>query len=132
MRGRWIVTGVASGHTFRHPTPDTRPLPPEKKRKPKPIGELLAGVLQQAGIAERVEQASVVPEWTSLVGAQIAAVTEPVSITADGTLFVSVRTNAWATELSLMEPELLRALNVKKERPPVRKIRYQLKREPAP
>jgi predicted nucleic acid-binding Zn ribbon protein len=107
-------------------------VPPEKKRKPQAISELLAGVLQQAGIAERVEQASVVPEWESLVGAQIAAVTEPLMITADGTLFVAVRTNSWATELSLMEPELLRALNVKKERPPVRKIRYQLKRDPAP
>lgn len=106
-------------------------MPPEKKRKPESIGDLLAGVLQQAGIAERVEQASVVPEWTTLVGAQIAAVTEPLAITADGTLFVAVRTNAWATELSLMEPELLRALNVKPDRPPVRKIRYQLKRESA-
>ena len=107
-------------------------MPPEKKRKPEALRDLLAGVLQQAGIAERVEQASVVPEWETLVGAQIAAVTEPLAITADGTLFVAVRTNAWATELSLMEPELLRALNVKPERPPVRKIRYQLKRDPRP
>ena len=107
-------------------------MPPEKKRKPQAISELLAGVLQQAGIAERVEQASLVPEWELLVEAQIAAVTEPLMITADGTLFVAVRTNSWATELSLMEPELLRALNVKKERPPVRKIRYQLKRDPSP
>ncbi|HET7450509.1 MAG TPA: DUF721 domain-containing protein, partial [Gaiellaceae bacterium] len=113
------------------PRPTPRLLPPEKKRKPQAIGDLLAGVLQQAGIADRVEQAGVVPEWESLVGAQIAAVTEPLTITADGTLFVAVRTNAWATELSLMVPELLRSLNVKPDRPPVRKIRYQLKRDPA-
>ena len=103
------------------------PSDPSKKKKPEPIGALLAGVLEQAGIAARVEQASVVPEWAALVGAQIAAVTEPLMITADGTLFVAVRTNSWMTELSLMEPELLRALNVKEGRSPVQKIRYQIR-----
>jgi predicted nucleic acid-binding Zn ribbon protein len=98
-----------------------------RKKRPQPISDLLGSVLRQAGIAERVEQASVVPEWGSLVGEQIAAVTEPLMITADGTLFVAVRTNSWMTELSLMEPELLRALNVKEGRPPVQKIRYQIK-----
>ena len=117
------------------PTPDSHTRSPSPlvvssngpKKKPEPIGTLLNGVLEQAGIADRVEQASVIPEWASLVGAQIAAVTEPLVITADGTLFVAVRTNAWMTELSLMEPELLRALNVKPGRAPVQKIRYQIK-----
>jgi predicted nucleic acid-binding Zn ribbon protein len=49
-------------------------------------------------------------------------------ITADGTLFVAVRTNSWMTELSLMEPELLRALNAKEDRLPIRRIRWVLKR----
>jgi predicted nucleic acid-binding Zn ribbon protein len=89
---------------------------------------VLARVLADAGIAERVEQAAVVPEWPSLVGVAVAAVTEPLLITADGTLFVAVTTNAWMTELSLMEPELLRAINGKPGRPAVRKIRWQLKR----
>jgi predicted nucleic acid-binding Zn ribbon protein len=102
------------------------------KKKPSSIADVLAGVLQDTGIAARVEQAGIIPEWSALVGSQIASVTEPMSITADGTLFVNVTTNAWMNELSLMEPELLRALNVKPERPPVRKIRYQLKREAAP
>jgi predicted nucleic acid-binding Zn ribbon protein len=124
------VRRESSHSTIAHPTPYTPRL--SSKKKPQLLADLLAGVLQQAGIAERVEQAAVVPEWSALVGAQIASVTEPLTITADGTLFVAVRTNAWANELSLMEPELLRALNVKPGRLPVRKIRYQLKREPAP
>ena len=92
------------------------------------MSALLANVLKEAGIAERVEQAAVVPEWPGLVGAQIAAVTTPLLVTPDGTLFVAVSTHAWMTELSLMEPELLRALNAVPERPPVRKIRWQLRR----
>jgi len=67
-----------------------------------------------------------VPEWPTLVGAQIAAVTSPQSITANGTLFVQVTTNAWMNELSLLEPELLRSLNVKAGRIPVRRIRWLL------
>lgn len=98
------------------------------KKRPSSLGDVLAGVLKNSGIAARVEQAAVVPEWAGLVGAQIAAVTEPMSVAADGTLFVAVTTNAWMTELSLMEPELLRALNGKDGRPAIRRIRWVLKR----
>jgi predicted nucleic acid-binding Zn ribbon protein len=55
-------------------------------------------------------------------------VTKPISVTPDGTLFVAVTTNAWMNELSLMEPQLLRALNAKASRARVKKIRLQLMR----
>ena len=97
-------------------------------KKPAAFGDVLAGVLQQAGIADRVEQAGIIPEWSSLVGPQIAKVTEPQSIAADGTLFVHVTTNAWMMELSMMEPELLRALNAKPDRMAVKKIRWLIRR----
>jgi predicted nucleic acid-binding Zn ribbon protein len=100
---------------------------PEKKR-PSSIGDVLADVLKDTGLAARVEQAGLLPEWSGLVGPQIARVTEPMSITADGTLFVNVTTNAWMNELSLLEPELLRALNVKAGRTAVKRIRWLLKR----
>ena len=99
-----------------------------KKRRPEQVGGIIASVLKQAGLAERVEQAGIIPEWPALVGPQIAAVSEPRMITGDGTLFVAVTTNAWMTELSLMEPELLRSINRVPGRTPVRKIRLQLKR----
>ena len=99
------------------------------RKKPSPLGDVLAGVLRDSGIAERVEQARLIPEWPALVGAQIAAVTEPTSIAADGTMFVRVTTNAWMNELSLMEPELLRALNATVGRAPVKRIRWLLKRD---
>ncbi|MEP6732374.1 MAG: DUF721 domain-containing protein [bacterium] len=101
---------------------------PPKKKKPEMFGDVLANVLESAGIAGRVEQAGIIPEWSALVGAQIANVTEPQSIAADGTLFVYVATNAWMMELSLMEPELLRALNAKPDRIAVKKIRWLLRR----
>ncbi len=92
------------------------------------MDEALSSFLERSGLAARVDQASVVPEWRSFVGEQIAAVTIPHAIAQDGTLFVAVTTNAWMTELSLMEPQLLRVLNAKDGRVPILRIRWQLMR----
>ena len=100
-----------------------------RKRKPQKLGDVVSGVLTQAGLSDRVAQAAVIPEWPALVGPQIARVTEPLSVTRQGTLFVAVTTNGWMTELSLMEPELLRRLNQHTGRLQIRKIRWQIKRD---
>lgn len=99
-----------------------------KKKKPEPISNVVASWLGTSGLAGRVDQAGIIPEWPTLVGPQIAAVTAPKSITAGGTLFVQVTTNAWMNELSLLEPELLRSLNAKGVRVPIRRIRWLLAR----
>ncbi len=100
----------------------------EKKRKPVSLAEALGGFLARSGLSRRVMQASAVEQWPEVVGAQIAGVTKALSITPDGTLFVAVSTHGWMTELSLMEPQLLRALNSVEGRSPIRKIRFQLRR----
>lgn len=100
----------------------------DRKKRPEAIGKIVADWLGQRGLADRVDQAGVIPEWPMLVGPQIAAVTSPQSITANGTLFVHVTTNAWMNELSMLEPELLRSLNAKPDRTPVRRIRWLLAR----
>jgi predicted nucleic acid-binding Zn ribbon protein len=98
-----------------------------KKTKPEPVANVVANFLAQRGLSDRVDQAAVIPEWPQLVGAQIAAVTDPRSISANGTLFVAVTTNAWMNELSLLEPELLRSLNTRSGRVPIRRIRWLLR-----
>ena len=100
----------------------------DRKKRPEAIGKIVADFLGDRGLAERVDQAAVIPEWPALVGPQIASVTSPQSITANGTLFVHVTTNAWMNELSLLEPELLRSLNADPKRTPVRRIRWLLAR----
>lgn len=101
-----------------------------RRGKPEKIGDALTSFLAQSGLAERVEQAAIIPEWEQLVGPQIAAVTTPLMITRDGTLFVAVATNAWMNELSLMEPQLLAALNARTGRAKVVKIHWRLHRPP--
>jgi predicted nucleic acid-binding Zn ribbon protein len=99
-----------------------------KRRDPEKIADALSAYLKEAGLDARMVQSAVVPEWAELVGRDIAAVTEPLFVTPDGSLFIAVRTNAWMTELQLMEPQLVQALNTDSERPRVRKLRFQLAR----
>ena len=99
-----------------------------KKKRPEKLGDVVGKLLSTKGISERVAQASVIPDWRSLVGPQIAKVTEPLSVTRQGTLFVAVTTNAWMTELSLMEPELLRRLNERTGSLSIKRIRWQIQR----
>lgn len=99
-----------------------------RKHAPERLSDALSAFLKDAGLDARVVQAAVVPEWAALVGREIAEVTEPLFVTADGTLFVGVKTNPWMTELQLMEPQILVALNANSARPRARRLRFQLLR----
>lgn len=99
-----------------------------KKSRPSPIGDALKSYLKSSGLEPRVEQAAIIPKWNTLVGSQIAAVTEPLHVDADGTLLVAVKTSAWMSELSLMEPQLLQALNKNRTAGRIKKIRFRLSR----
>ena len=81
-----------------------------RKSAGTPLGEALEKYFERQGIKGRIRQASVVPEWTELVGPQIAEVTTPHEVLRDGTLVVSVKSAAWMQELQMMSPEILRQL----------------------
>lgn len=104
-----------------------RPEGLQKLPRPESLKKVLAEYLDAKGLAKRVHQANAIDDWAEVVGPQIAKVTEALSVTPDGTLFVAVTTNGWMTELSLMEPELVRALNAHGGAWRVRKIRFRLK-----
>src|SRR5437773_2249094 len=82
-----------------------------KQRQPMAVGDALRNYLARSGLARRLAQAQVIPDWPRLVGPQIAAVTHPESVTPDGTLFVQVATSAWMNELQLMAPQIMAAVN---------------------
>jgi predicted nucleic acid-binding Zn ribbon protein len=92
---------------------------------PSQVREALAKYLEKSGIAEHIEAASVVPEWASLVGPGIAAVTTPLRVSA-GTLIVGVRSSAWMSELKLMEKEIIRQVNAGRTKGRIEKIRFQM------
>lgn len=100
----------------------------DDRGKPTPIVDVLRGFLRARGLESRVERAQVLVEWASFVGPQIASVTVPRQVTEDGTLFVGVKTNAWMSELTMMERTLLSRINAREGREPIRRIRWELLR----
>jgi predicted nucleic acid-binding Zn ribbon protein len=95
----------------------------KKKEGPKQVREALQKYLDKAGIAEKIEAASVVPEWPRLVGEGIAAVTTPLRV-SNGVLVVGVRSSAWLAELKLMEREILKKLNAERRKGRITAIRF--------
>jgi predicted nucleic acid-binding Zn ribbon protein len=89
--------------------------------KPQLVGDLLSRVLNRKGLGAKLEAASVITEWASLVGPQIAAVTRPQRV-SEGVLFVGVANSPWMMELNLMKAELMRRLNAGKREGRIRQI----------
>ena len=92
-----------------------------RSSKPEPVSGLVGGLLARLGIADKVERASAIADWESLVGPHIARVSRPVRI-RDTTLFVEVESAAWRNELSLLRPRLMRKLNAGKRAGRIEKI----------
>jgi predicted nucleic acid-binding Zn ribbon protein len=95
-------------------------------KRPEPIGDALRRYLDQKGLAKRVGQATALEAWPGVVGPAVAAAARPLSVIADGTLIVAVRSSAWMNELSLMERDLLDALNRVNPKAPLLRIRWQI------
>jgi predicted nucleic acid-binding Zn ribbon protein len=98
----------------------------ERGKRPTAVGEALRSYLARSGLATRLAQAQVIPDWPRLVGPQIAHVTAPESVTPDGTLFVRVATSAWMTELQLMGPQIMAAINAGRGAGRIKTIRWLL------
>ena len=99
-----------------------------KRAGPIAVSEALNGYLTRTGLAKRVAQAQVIPDWPGLVGPQIAAVATPESVTPDGVLFVRVTTSAWMNELQLMTPDIMARLNAGRGSGRITTIRWLLTR----
>lgn len=84
----------------------------DRKSRPEKLGAALSAFLARRGLDVKLEPMRILEEWPRAVGPRIAAVTRAVTIDKDGTLVVEVRTHAWMQELSLLEPELLKAVRV--------------------
>ncbi len=98
------------------------------EHRPRPIGDALADLLKATGLDADVARAGVLSAWAAAVGTQIAGVTEPRLMTADGTLVVRVKTHGWMTELSMMERQLIAQLAAAGSQTPVKRIRWELLR----
>jgi predicted nucleic acid-binding Zn ribbon protein len=75
-------------------------------RDPALIGSILGNSMAALGWVAPLAQARLMGQWGSVVGSEIAARCQPVSL-VDGELKVSAESTAWATQLRLMAPQIL-------------------------
>lgn len=79
-------------------------------RRADKIQDILDRTLQRLGHAERMKGADVVRRFSEIVGGNIAARAEAVSI-RDGKLVVKVASPVWRQELNYSKQEIIDALN---------------------
>jgi predicted nucleic acid-binding Zn ribbon protein len=75
-------------------------------RDPQPLGALAARLVTERGWAARVAAGVVFGRWAQLVGEDLAQHAQPVAL-RDGELTVQASSTAWATQLRLLQRQLL-------------------------
>jgi len=76
-------------------------------RDPRGLGDVLGALVRSRGWSDPVAVGSVLARWGEIVGREIAAHTHPDSF-ENGTVVVRCESTAWATQLRLMQHELLK------------------------
>ena len=79
-------------------------------RDPQELAGEVGRLIADRGWALDLRVRGVFARWAEIVGAEIGAHSTPESLT-DGTLVVRTDSNAWATQLKLLAPAVLKRLN---------------------
>ncbi|WP_257901865.1 DUF721 domain-containing protein [Saccharothrix obliqua] len=78
-------------------------------RDPQPLGRLASRIAAERGWTERLAGGQVFARWGKLVGEDVAEHARPVAF-EDGELTVQADSTAWATQLRLLQRELLKRI----------------------
>ncbi|MEO9222212.1 MAG: DciA family protein [Mycobacteriaceae bacterium] len=98
-RGQLPRTGSARRRRWSGPGADA-------SRDPQPLGRLTAGLVRSQGWSAEISAGAVLGRWAALVGPDIASHTRPIAL-RDGELTVQAESTAWATQLRMMQRQLL-------------------------
>ena len=99
-----------------------------RRDDPQPLVSAIGGLLDTRGWQQRAAIGSVFGRWADIVGQDLAAHTRPDAF-ADGELAVTADSTAWATQVRLLAPVLVRRLNAELGDGSVRRVKV---RGPAP
>ena len=84
--------------------------PGPDRRDPQVFGTLIGGVAKARGWDRKVSEGTVLGCWDTVVGADVAAHARP-SALREQVLYVAAESTAWATQLRLMQRQLLAKIN---------------------
>jgi predicted nucleic acid-binding Zn ribbon protein len=102
-RGRRVplrrhVPGGAGRRSWSGPGPD--------RRDPQPLGAVSQDLARTRGWSPRVAEGAIFGRWRSVVGADIADHATPTGL-REGVLSVSAESTAWATQLRMVQEQLI-------------------------
>lgn len=75
-------------------------------RDPQPLGSLARDLAKKRGWSAQVAEGTVLGNWATVVGHQIADHATPTALN-DGVLSVAAESTAWATQLRMIQSQLL-------------------------
>ncbi|BBZ46618.1 UPF0232 protein [Mycobacterium parmense] len=75
-------------------------------RDPQPLGRLARDMAKKRGWSAQVAEGTVLGDWPSVVGHQIADHATPTALN-EGVLSVTAESTAWATQLRMIQAQLL-------------------------
>ena len=92
------VAGSGSRRRWSGPGPDAR--------DPQPLGGATRDLAKKQGWSPRVAEGAVFGQWPTVVGSEIADHATPTAL-RDGVLSVTAESTAWATQLRLIQSQVL-------------------------
>jgi hypothetical protein len=95
-----------------------------RREDPQPLVSAIGGLLDTRGWQQRAAMGSVFGRWAEIVGHDLAGHTRPDSF-ADGELVVTADSTAWATQVRLLAPMLVRRLNAELGDGSVRRVKVR-------
>ena len=95
-----------------------------RKKGPLPVGEAMQDLVGDLGMTATLRQYSVITSWHTLVGEQVAKVSEATRI-ENGILYVRVATAPWRAELTMRRMEIRDRINVTLGEAIVKDIRFR-------
>jgi predicted nucleic acid-binding Zn ribbon protein len=82
----------------------------EKNTDPQSLETVLSEVIANRNWSKGVAEGSLFSDWVQIVGQEIATHTTPISL-VDGKLTIQCSSSAWATQMRLMQSDLLKTIS---------------------
>jgi predicted nucleic acid-binding Zn ribbon protein len=119
-RGRGVPRGTSTGSRRRRRWSGAG----ADDRDPQPLGRLASRIAVDRGWNENLAGGQVFGRWAALVGSEVAQHATPVAL-KDGELTVAAESTAWATQLRLLQRQLLGQIAAGVGKGVVKKLKVQ-------
>ena len=107
-RGRRATGPLSGAAAGGRADPAARPR--LRREDPEPLNAAISGLIDEQGWRLQAKAGAMFGRWDQIVGPELAAHTRPDGF-ADGELTITADSTAWATQVRLLAPALVRRLN---------------------